>query len=323
MTTTMSETQQVPSAATNQLEVFRATVTQTFVPLTIEGVESGFAGTVSHVGIGHMHVADVAAGPHVVRRTGALIRRSDPGFYKLSLQISGRSVLSQDDRQAVLSPGDFVVYDTTRPYELAFPGSFRMIVLMFPRELLQLSALSMNSSTGKCISGRFGLGATISPFIVGAARQAEACSAQAGSRLADAVVDMLSASFVDERDSTDCCAGQGRHQVELLNRIRDYVEDHLSDPELVPSAIAAAHYISPRYLRKLFEAEGDSVTRWIRTRRLDHCRRDLLRADLSDRSVSAIGASWGLTDAAHFSRLFKAAYGLSPRDYRHHALASA
>ena len=32
--------------------------------------------------------------------------------------------------------------------------------------------------------------------------------------------------------------------------------------------------------------------------------------------MSGIGARWGLWDAAHFSRLFKATYGISPRAYR-------
>ena len=32
--------------------------------------------------------------------------------------------------------------------------------------------------------------------------------------------------------------------------------------------------------------------------------------------MAAIGARWGYPDPAHFSRLFKAAYGVGPRDYR-------
>jgi AraC-like DNA-binding protein len=55
------------------------------------------------------------------------------------------------------------------------------------------------------------------------------------------------------------------------------------------------------------------VSAWIRRRRLEACRHDLVQ---TSRAVSAIGARWGLPDAAHFSRLFRAAYGSSPREYR-------
>jgi AraC-like DNA-binding protein len=55
-----------------------------------------------------------------------------------------------------------------------------------------------------------------------------------------------------------------------------FIDARLDDPELTTATIAAAHYISPRYLQKLFEAEGSTVTDWIRRRRLDHCKRELL-----------------------------------------------
>ena len=307
---------------TDDLEAFRADVSNTFVPLSVEGQHAGFAGTMSHVDIGQMQLVTVAADPHVVRRTSALIRRADPEYYKLSVQLSGHGVLCQGERQAMLGPGDFVLYNTSEPYQLTFTESFRMVVLMFPRALMQVPAMSMREVVATRFSGSYGLGAVISPFIAGVASQAASCSLPAGAKLADAVIDMLSASLVEELGATDRFGG-GAHQAALLHRIRAYIEENLSDPDLDPTSIAKAHHISPRYLRKLFEAEGDSVARWIRVRRLEHCRRDLPRVDLASRTVSSVGASWGLTDAAHFSRLFKATYGLSPREYRLSLLGAA
>jgi AraC-like DNA-binding protein len=58
------------------------------------------------------------------------------------------------------------------------------------------------------------------------------------------------------------------------------------------------------------------VAAWIRERRLERCRRDLLDPVLAERPVSAVAARWGLTDPAAFSRLFRAAYGVPPLEYR-------
>ena len=58
------------------------------------------------------------------------------------------------------------------------------------------------------------------------------------------------------------------------------------------------------------------MSHWIRTRRLEQCRRMLSDPVHAGRSVSEIGARWGLPDAPHFSRVFKAAYGVSPRQFR-------
>ena len=71
-----------------------------------------------------------------------------------------------------------------------------------------------------------------------------------------------------------------------------------------------------RYLHRLFESEPTTVAELIRRRRLDRCRRDLLDPDLDHLPVAAIGARWGLPTAAHFSRLFRAAYGVTPGELR-------
>jgi AraC-like DNA-binding protein len=58
------------------------------------------------------------------------------------------------------------------------------------------------------------------------------------------------------------------------------------------------------------------VAGWIRRRRLERCRRDLLDPALRAQPVGVIAARWGLTEPAHFSRLFRAAYGVPPVAYR-------
>jgi len=107
------------------------------------------------------------------------------------------------------------------------------------------------------------------------------------------------------------------------NRIReaakDYIEHHLSDLELGPDSIARELGVSTRTLHRLFQAEGSSVSRWIRHRRLENCRADLDNSYYDDDTVSSIGSRWGLWDAANLSRLFKADYGVSPRQYREQA----
>ncbi|KRE23331.1 hypothetical protein ASG80_06305 [Agromyces sp. Soil535] len=55
---------------------------------------------------------------------------------------------------------------------------------------------------------------------------------------------------------------------------------------------------------------------WIRARRLDRAREDLIDPAFSGFSVGEIGARWGLSDPAHFCKLFALAFGRSPTEYR-------
>ncbi|MEV0663943.1 hypothetical protein ACIBI3_16240 [Actinomadura luteofluorescens] len=125
--------------AADRFEYWRSAVTDTFVPLRTETSRpERFDGRMRGTELGALTVTEIAASPHVVRRTGPLIARSDPGHYKIGVQLGGYCLLTQDGREAALVPGDFAIYDTTRPYTLAFDDSYRQLVLMLPRRLLHL-----------------------------------------------------------------------------------------------------------------------------------------------------------------------------------------
>jgi AraC-like DNA-binding protein len=294
----------------DRVEYWRSTVSQIFVPLAVTPGHAPLEGTLRAAERGGLRLAEITGSGQVVHRDRAMIRRADPEYYKIGLQLRGRGVVLQDGREAVLAPGDFTVYDTSRPYRLVLDDAFRQFILMFPRSALNVPERTMARMTAVRVSGRDGMGALVSPFLTGLVGQLDAVSAPAARHLNEAVLDMLAAVFTDG-EPTGPPSGE-----RLLPRVQRYIEDHLADPDLGPDQVAAAHHISTRYLQKLFERNGETVAGWIRARRLEHCRRDLSAAELSDRPVSAVAARWGLLDAAHFSKSFRAAYGLPPRDYR-------
>ena len=101
-----------------------------------------------------------------------------------------------------------------------------------------------------------------------------------------------------------------------LHRICQSIETMLSDPALNLSRVAEEHGVSTRYLQKLFTGAGMSFSQYLRTRRLERCRADLISPLHSQLSISAICFRWGFNGSAHFSRVFRNEYGVSPREYR-------
>ena len=70
-----------------------------------------------------------------------------------------------------------------------------------------------------------------------------------------------------------------------------------------------------RQLYRILAAEGISLGDWIRARRLEECRKDLASAGYGD-PVFAVARRWGFTDASSFTRMFRATFGMSPREWR-------
>ncbi|MEE9095849.1 helix-turn-helix transcriptional regulator [Pseudarthrobacter phenanthrenivorans] len=112
-------------------------------------------------------------------------------------------------------------------------------------------------------------------------------------------------------------ASTGRSDVHaLFTASTEVIENRLWDETLDAEDLATRLNVSTRTLHRAFRAQGATVSLWIRERRLDRCRRDLQDPNFHHLSVGAIAAQWGLKDAAHFSRLFKARFGESPRKFR-------
>jgi len=66
----------------------------------------------------------------------------------------------------------------------------------------------------------------------------------------------------------------------------------------------------------VLRAAGEPFSEYLLRRRLEQCARLLRDAAWDGRTVTEIAFYSGFSDASHFGRVFKARFGLAPRDYR-------
>jgi AraC-like DNA-binding protein len=249
-------------------------------------------------------------------RTPRLIAAGDPEVFWVSCQIAGTSILSLGERRAVLRSGDMVLYDSSHPYSIFSPAAFKMAVFQFPRSLLRFPEALMAELTGARISAADGgAAAVVAPFLRALTDGVtDGTLPERRDELGDGVIDLLNAVYAARVRPEHLAPNPGA--VATLARVKAFIAERLADCDLTPGAIARANHISTRYLYKLFEDEGVGVAEWIRRQRLDRCRRDLRDPALASSAVSRVALGWGFRNAQHFSRAFRAAYGLSPGAYR-------
>jgi AraC-like DNA-binding protein len=179
-----------------------------------------------------------------------------------------------------------------------------------------MSANGISSITAVPIRADHGVGALVLPFLSGLRQALSAGSLNANPRLEEAAIDLICASLTAHVSQTNGAPG-----ATILASAKSFIERHHADPALDTSMVAAAHHISTRCLQKLFAAAGITVAGCIKERRLERCRHDLEDRSLLRDSIGTICARHGYIDSAHFSRLFKQRYGLSPRAFREHVQA--
>ena len=270
-----------------------------------------------HAGLGPVELSLSEYCAITARRTEALIRRSDPEMYQLTLPLRGRHDVEHLDRQAAVGAGDLVLCDTSRPYRGSVPaadGRAASIIVQVPKQLLGPPARRLEPILGVRLPAQAAAVGLFTRFLIGFVRRADELRPDAAARFGLVIADLAAALAADALDLPARVLRPSREV--LLMRVKVYIDEHLSDPDLAPAEIAAAHHVSVRYLHRLFEAEQATVAAHIRARRLELACLDLRDPALLGHPVHAIAARRGFARPSEFSRAFRAAYGLTPSDCR-------
>jgi len=256
----------------------------------------------------------VTATAQVVKRTPALIARASEDHFLVSIQTQGRGVISQDGRHAVLAPGDFALYDSTRPYQLTFDADFQQYVLKLPGPVLRTALRQTERLTATTVHGDRGAGHLMIGMIRTLAADIDALAPESAAAVADSVSQILIAGLA----ALPAARAQPVTQLTAYHReqIKALVRARLADPDLSVALIARTLRLSPSTLHRAWAGEPCSLGDFIWSQRLDAARRALCDPACAARTVSEIAFSLGFNDAAHFSRAFRARFGCSPRDVR-------
>lgn len=138
---------------------------------------------------------------------------------------------------------------------------------------------------------------------------------RAAGHLYDLTALAIGASMPEEVDADRSSIGRARLDVakrEILKRLRE--------PDLKVTSIARDQSVTPRYLQRLFEAEGASFSEFLRDARLDLAFDTLKDMSQNQVGISTVAYDCGFSDLSHFNRSFRKRFERTPSDVRAAAL---
>lgn len=234
------------------------------------------------------------------------------------LNLDGAATLSANGRQTRVAVHDLVYLPSREHAALTFSTDFRALVIRVPREAISGRLLAPAAIRAGHIAGDAGIGHVFAGFLASIAESIETLSVThlrpLELALAEFMVASLSAHQLDEN-----IGALTTSQAAIFARVCRGIDAQLGDSNLSVASLAKQEGVSPRYLQKLFEAVGQSFSTYLRIRRLERCRAELIDPLYMKMSISNICFRWGFNDPAHFSRAFREQYHTSPRAFRHEA----
>lgn len=256
-------------------------------------------------------LAQLAFSPHVTRRVSR--SRNLPSHYFVNQLVEGESVIWQDGREATIRAGDIYIINPERDFRIE-TGSVLSNSLYVDAHAFRGAFPEVDCLTAVPLRQECRAAAMAGDMIRSLFRDGETFSESAQRKSGEAFPHILAIALAERaREEPPCPSKLVLFHKE---RIKSFVREHLHDPRLSCEMIADALRLSQRYVYDVFSDEEQTLMRWIKTERLHRCRRELESPTLRNRSIGEIAYSWGFVDLAHFSRVFRAEFGASPRSYR-------
>ena len=232
----------------------------------------------------------------------------------LLMPIVGRVSSSHYGNDVDLEEGDFALSDSFAPGRVAFAEANRSLGVSIPYDALTLHIPDPEAIFGLRVAGSFGFAQLVSSMLRALWTQAErGLPSQFGPGVAKNLLELLATAYAIDHKSA---ITESSVQCARRAQVKRFIERRLRDAELNANAVADGLGLSPRYIRRLFTNEGESVSDYILRRRLDECARQLTSSLWQGRSITDTAFEWGFSSMAHFARAFKDRFAVTPSDYR-------
>lgn len=259
----------------------------------------------------NLRFAAIRFSPHSTASTR--VADSPESRLLVSLHKQGVAVVSQGGRESRIEAGDIFVIDPTQPFHIEAGDIYVNSVYIKPCALRQLLP-QFDTLTALAIRCDHGPGALFRTVLDGLFSMKETISEEVADDISDALPYLLASALRSLEKSSD--KSTSRLKALHRQRISRYVRDNLWDSNMDANAIAHGVNLSPRHVYEIFSDDESPLMKSVWKERLLLCRRDLAQPKLKAKTVGEIAYTWGFSNVSHFSRAFKAEFGIGPRDFR-------
>ena len=272
-----------------------------------------FSGAMAALRVGSATVVEMHASAYQVKRHDADIERAPSDSLCIYQQLGGACWFETGNGgEFILDPGRLATSDADLPYATTptTDHGFHLRLVKIPlarcKDLIARPA-GFDARPLRATS----ISALLTSFLAAFVEQAPALKGAA----AEIAVQTLAQLALAARGLAVADSEQGRDAVHTarLAAARDIIDRNLHRP-LSAASVAAMLRISVRQLHLLFEPTATSFARYVLARRLE--RACLLLAQVPRRSVTDVAFAAGFESLSTFYRTFRAAYGISPDDFR-------
>jgi AraC-like DNA-binding protein len=276
-----------------------------------------FAGDLNLWATSRFAVSEITCSRVKLLRTPETITRSRIDHFAVKLLLSGSVAGLAGPTEVDAKAQDVFFIDLAQPVNLqTCVGGEKTasdVTLWIPRSRLLASVSDEHVLHGLGLKGTSPAGALVGASLRALAAQTDRMTVQEMDALASGVIQLTASAIAPILEAT-AVSGVPVPLASFVT-VRRFIDRNLSSPKLGPDMIAKNFGLSRASLYRLFEPVG-GIAGYIRKRRLNQVFQEITAAEFANQRIGQVANRFGFMNISAFSRLFRATYGLSPREAR-------
>jgi AraC-like DNA-binding protein len=235
-------------------------------------------------------------------------RYDDADHLLLQVFVEGRNLAINGTDEYVQAPGNVCAINLA--YEAKSQSTDgRALTLVLPRDLVRHSLPHLIDARGALLAPDSAAARVLSDYLLSLGENLARATQDEAPALIRATVGLIDALTAGNDVASHLA------QSATLDSACRYIEAHLADPGLGVGAICRYLRCSRATLYRLFSGHG-GIQDYIRRRRLVACFKAIGSPRQAHRRIYDIALDFGFTSPSHFSHLFRAHFGMTPREAR-------
>jgi AraC-like DNA-binding protein len=292
------------------IKQWRHWLSRTLVPLDVQVHDAdSFTAQWRCRDLGQLQFVEMEASAQCVTHGTGSFRRGGAGTFQLVYSRRGTFATDIGKGRFGVRPGEFVILDNSRFYEMDMDDFHQAIDLVMPQSWLERWLPDPSALLNRPLSAREGWGRPIGGLLEAAAENLE-CAVLPRHLISDQIGSLLSL-LIDEQKPV-----LSRHRALLARRIFQIIEQHYDDPEMTLDTAVRELGISKRYVHALLAEQGTSFIQTLNRVRIEQAAQMLTDPRFASLQIGEIALRSGFLDSGYFTRIFRKRFAMTPRAWR-------
>jgi AraC-like DNA-binding protein len=224
--------------------------------------------------------------------------------------------------ELVLGDGEATLVSLADPFELLRDAPGNMLVLSVPRRRLAQLVPDLEGHFLRRIPQRDETLKLLIDYVAITQDKETIAERRLQELAATHIQDLIALALGPSRDAAETVQAGGLRAARL-HALKNDIAANLGRADLSIGVLAAQHRCSPRFIQRLFEAEGVTFSEYLMAQRLARAYRMLSDSQLAGVKIATIAQDVGFGDPSYFHRAFRRRYGAVPSDVRAQAQRAA